>query len=247
MASGQQLSWAIAFLGGVVSFLSPCVLPMFPAYISYLTGASLGDMGSGEWYRHRRVTVYRSLAFIIGFTLVFVLLGATASLVGKLLGQHRYLLQRIGGVIIFLFGLHLAGLLPLKFLYYEKRITLKKEAGQGFTASVLMGMAFAAGWSPCVGPILSGILLYAGSSSTVGQGMVLLLMYSLGLSLPFFITALAIHKFLPLLGRFSPFLPYVSAVGGGLLMLMGLLVFTNQLAQLNQYFLLPELLRKFQD
>ncbi len=167
--------------------------------------------------------------------MVFVLLGASASLIGKLLGSYRYLLRQIGGLLIFLFGLHLTGLLPIKWLYYEKRPEIA-QGPKGFFSAMVMGMAFAAGWTPCVGPILSAILLYAGANGTVGQGMLLLGVYSLGLGVPFLLTALAINRFIRLFQRFACYLPYVTLFSGALLMGMGILVFVNKMAVLNQYF-----------
>lgn len=231
----QQVSIVAALLGGLISFLSPCVLPMLPAYVGYLTGTSLNDLEQAPEASYRWLALTRSLGFICGFTVVFIVLGASASLLGKLLGSYRYLLRQIGGVLIFFFGLHLTGLLPIKWLYYQKRpeVTLGPK---GFFSAMVMGMAFAAGWTPCVGPILSAILLYAGASGTVGQGMLLLAIYSLGLGVPFLLTALAINRFLLLFRRFSRYLGYVTLFSGALLMGMGLLVFVNKMQVINQYF-----------
>lgn len=235
MPETQQISLLIALVGGIISFLSPCVLPMIPAYVGYLTGASLTDLEETSTSEFRAVALSRSLGFIFGFTVIFVVLGASASLIGKFLGQYRPLLRQVGGILVFLFGLHMTGLLPIKFLYYEKRPDIT-PGSRSFLSATLMGLAFGAGWSPCVGPVLSAILLYAGASGTVGQGMLLLAVYSLGLGVPFVVTALAIGRFNALFQRFSRYLPYLSVISGALLMVMGMLIFTNKLRMLNQYF-----------
>jgi cytochrome c-type biogenesis protein len=235
MPEYQQVSLLVAFGGGVISFLSPCVLPMIPAYIGFITGSSLTDIEETSSAKFRALALYRSLGFVFGFTVVFVALGATASLLGRFLAPFRPLLRNIGGIVVFLFGLHLTGLLPIKWLYYDKRLEIN-PGSRSFLSATLMGVAFGAGWSPCVGPILSVILLYAGTSGTVGQGMQLLAAYSLGLGVPFLATALAIGWFTALLKRFSRYLPYVTIFSGALLMVMGILIFTNKLGWLNRYF-----------
>lgn len=191
------------------------------------------EQGGAQGYK--RLVLVRSLGFILGFSIIFMALGASAGAIGGLLQDYRPLLRKIGGALIFVFGLHVSGIFPIRLLYFEKR-RLPGGAPGGLIPSIVMGMAFAGGWSPCVGPILVGILVYIGASATVSQGMVFLAIYSLGLAAPFLITALAISSFFPLFARFSPYLKYVSLLAGGLLMLMGLLVFFNQLGQLNQYF-----------
>ncbi|HEX3032973.1 MAG TPA: cytochrome c biogenesis protein CcdA [Bacillota bacterium] len=231
----QSINWQIALAGGVISFLSPCVLPMVPAYVGYLTGTSLEELETGGAQGYKRLVLMRSLGFILGFSLIFMALGASAGAIGGLLQDYRPLLRKVGGVLIFVFGLHVSGIMPIRFLYFEKRSQPGSQPG-GFISSVLMGVAFAAGWSPCVGPILVGILVYIGASATVTQGTIFLAIYSLGLAVPFLLTGLAISRFFPLFARFAPYLKYVSLISGGLLMLMGLLIFSNQLGQLNQYF-----------
>lgn len=231
----KTIDWQLAFAGGMVSFLSPCVLPMIPAYVGYLTGASIEELERGGAQGYKRLVLSRSLGFILGFSIIFMALGASAGVIGGLLQDYRTLLRQAGGILIFVFGLHVSGIFPIKLLYFENRRQPGKSSG-GVVAAMLMGMAFAAGWSPCVGPILVAILVYVSASATATQGIVFLGIYSLGLAVPFLITALAISRFFPLFSRFAPYMKYVSLVSGGLLMLMGLLVFFNQLGQLNQYF-----------
>lgn len=235
MPESQQVSILVALAAGVVSFLSPCVLPMVPAYVGYLTGTSITDLEQNFSIRTRTLALVRALGFVFGFSLIFVALGASASLIGRFLGTYRYLLRWAGGGLIFLFGLHMTGLMPIKFLYYEKRADIM-PGSRGFLSAMLMGMAFAAGWTPCVGPVLSAILLYAGTGGLVGQGMLLLAVYSLGLGVPFILTAVAIDRFSGFFARFSRWLAYVSVISGGLLMAMGILILLNKLTFLNTYF-----------
>lgn len=168
----------LAFSAGLLSFLSPCVLPMIPAYISYLTGTSVKDLKSE---RMSLITIYKSIGFIIGFSLIFIAMGASVTSLGKLLIGNREALLKIGGVLIIIFGIHTSGIIKLNFLYREKRF-LKMNGIQGAFGSVFLGMAFAAGWTPCVGPILSSILIYATNEESIGIGILLLVMYSLGMA-----------------------------------------------------------------
>jgi len=186
MESTPSISLFIAFSAGLFSFLSPCILPLIPSYISFITGISFEAFSSGEETRKlRRTTVIHSLLFIFGFSLVFILLGASATYAGQFLQKYQFLLTKVGGVIIIILGIHLTGIINLKFLQREKKVHLR-EKPLGYLGTVLVGMTFAAGWTPCIGPILGSILIVASTSQKVTSGIILLSFYSLGLALPFF-------------------------------------------------------------
>jgi cytochrome c-type biogenesis protein len=221
----------LAFSAGLLSFLSPCVLPLVPAYISYLTGIAVNELDN----KNAKLNVlYKSFGFVIGFSIIFILLGASITSLGKLLSSHINTFRQIAGFLMVVFGLHTMGLLKIKLLYREKRFFSFNKAGGKF-GSVLMGMSFAAGWTPCIGPILSPILMYASSFETINQGILLLSVYSLGLAVPFMLTALAIGSFIKHKNAFSKYLPLISTISGVLLVTMGLLVFTNKVSILSRY------------
>lgn len=225
----EGVSLAAAFAGGVVSFLSPCVLPLVPAYLSHLVS---GQPESGA----RKVLLFRALGFILGFSLAFIIFGASASILGKFLGANKSVLREVSGVAMIFFGLHMTGILRLEWLYREKRIAYTPKSGASWIASFFLGMVFAAGWTPCIGPVLASILVYAGSTETVNQGITLLAFYSLGLALPFFLSALAAQRLGRGLRGFNKYLPYISKAAGVLMIIFGYLVFNNKLQQLNSYF-----------
>lgn len=231
----EGLGIAAAFAAGVLSFLSPCVLPLVPGYISFISGISLEEMQGGvDRWRNLGKASLGSLFFGAGFTLVFILLGATATVVGKFLFVSLPLLQRIAGAIIVVFGLHILGLFHLKFLYRERRFF-----PTGRRASLLggffLGMAFALGWTPCLGPILAGILAYASTQQTVAQGMLLLGVYSLGLGVPFLAVAVAMNAFEGILQRVKRHMRTLELVSGVLLIILGIMVYTGSLSQLAYY------------
>ncbi|MCR4437186.1 MAG: cytochrome c biogenesis protein CcdA [Clostridiales bacterium] len=227
----NNISFILAFSAGLLSFLSPCVLPLIPAYVSYLTGLAVSELNTNK---ARLTLTYKSIGFIIGFSIVFIIMGASISTLGKFFAANRSLLRRIGGIVIIIMGLHTTGLFKIKALYTEKRLlpfgSEKKHLG-----SIFIGMAFAAGWTPCIGPILSSILIYAGSMDTVGEGIFLLIMYSLGLAIPFLLTALAIDSFSKYFEKLSKYLPVISVASGILMIVMGILVFTNKLTLISHY------------
>ncbi|MEI6131605.1 MAG: cytochrome c biogenesis protein CcdA [Bacillota bacterium] len=230
----------LAFAAGVLSFLSPCVLPLVPAYVSYLTGSAIADIDNAK---ARRNLLVKSIGFIIGFTIIFLILGVSISSLSKLFHDNRDIFRMVGGAIIVIFGIHTTGLIKIKPLFSEKRLlpfgntsktaTTRAEGGKSGFGSIFVGMAFATGWTPCVGPILASILIYAGSLDTIGKGIALLLIYSAGLAIPFLLTALAIGSFSARLKRFSRYLPIVSIVSGALMIAMGVLVFTNLLTKVS--------------
>lgn len=227
----DNISLILAFSAGLLSFLSPCVLPLIPAYIGYITGSTIGDTYNSK---NKFNVLYKSFAFVIGFSIIFILLGATATFLGNVVTEHMSILRKIGGIIIILFGLHTAGIFKIKFLYYEKKLIDFHNFSN--LNSLFMGMAFATGWTPCIGPILSSILIYASNMNTVSKGILLLIMYSLGLAVPFILTALTIEKLTLYFKKISKYLPIISIVSGILMIIMGILIFTNKLNILSNYF-----------
>ena len=215
----------IAFLAGLVSFVSPCVLPLVPAYLSLLTGTSLEDLKDNADSQTRGRAVAHATAFIAGFTVVFVALGLTASTLGGVLNANRVLIAQIGGCIVVILGLQMMGMLRIPFLMMDTRVHLQHERRTYWTSAVV-GIAFAAGWSPCIGPILAGILAIA-SQQHNAEAAWLLLVYSLGLAVPFFLTALAIGAVLPILNRIKRFLPAIEFAAGLFLVAVGLVLVNN--------------------
>ncbi|HUY12146.1 MAG TPA: cytochrome c biogenesis protein CcdA [Terriglobia bacterium] len=231
---GHQLSIPIAFLAGVVSFLSPCVLPLIPGYISMLSGVSMEELkGGGDAALVQRI-VRNSFAFVIGFSIVFISLGASATFVGNFLLSKRTVFNIIAGVIIIIFGLHLTGLIKIPFLYRDARIHTGAPK-RGFLGAFLLGFAFAFGWTPCIGPILAGILALAATRQTVFQGMFLLAIYSAGLAIPFLATSLGLSQFLKFYGRFRKHLHAVEVASGVLLIVIGTLIALNKFTILSGY------------
>ena len=220
---------------GILSFLSPCVLPIFPSYLSFVTGLSLGELsGSVAKARARRAIILNSLCFIFGFSVVFISLGASFSLLGRLLFDYQQILRKVGGALIILFGLYIAGLLKLPFLMRNVRVDLTDRPA-GYIGAFVVGVTFAAGWTPCVGPILGSILLYASTAKTAYTGILMLGAYSLGLAIPFFLSALALNRFLDYFDRFKRLMPVVSMAGGIFLVFVGTLLLTNYFTLLSAY------------
>lgn len=224
-----------AFIAGFLSFLSPCVLPLIPSYITYITGLSFSDLQAEHpSHKVRQQTIIHSLCFIAGFTCVFVLLGASATFIGSFLQTHMDILQRVGGVLIIIFGIHVTGVFDIGILLGEKRLAIHRKPA-GFFGSFVVGIAFAAGWTPCIGPILASILMVAATESTVYRGIFLLLAYSMGLAIPFFISALALHQFLVLFARFKKYIRMFEIFTGVFLIVVGILIFTNNLSLFSRY------------
>lgn len=211
-----------AFIAGLVSFLSPCVLPLVPGYVSLISGASVEELQAGDSKLMKTVMLH-SVMFILGFTLVFVTLGAAASGVGHLANAYKRRLTQIGGIIIIIFGIHLTGILKIKALYADKRLHSIK-GGKSPVGAFLVGFAFAFGWTPCIGPILGGILLLAEDSATLTKGILLLLVYSVGLAVPFLLTSVLLDRFLGFYGRFRRHLHAVEIFSGILLIAIGGLI-----------------------
>lgn len=232
MVSGNGASVLIAFSAGVISFLSPCILPLFPSYITYITGRSFEEIrSSGKSSGITRLTAVNSLFFILGFSIIFISLGITLSYFGSFFGIKRIWLERAGGILIILFGLNIMGLLKIKFLNHEMPIGQKRK-NPGYIRSLLVGMAFAFGWTPCAGPILASILVYASTLESLPKAVALLLAYSMGLGLPFFIAGLAINKFLFLFAKFRNFVKLMPLISGVLLILAGAVLFLGQFSRI---------------
>ena len=225
----KSVSFLPVFLAGVLTFFSPCVLPLIPGYISYITGISFQDLTEDKSASFGFIFI-RVLLFVLGFTFIFMLMGATASAIGGLLQTYRRILMMIAGIVIILFGLHLIGLLKIGFLEREKRAQVRKR--RGLVGPFFIGMAFAVGWTPCVGPILGSVLLVASVSESVYSGMLLLATYSLGFGLPFLIVGLSINQFLKFFKRIKGAFPYIKIVSGGVLILFGVLLILNKLSLL---------------
>ncbi len=220
--TAQSMSIFIAFSAGLLSFVSPCVLPLIPSYLTYMTGVSFSELTGSESPARIRWTTFRhSLAFVIGFSVVFTLMGASATSLGNLILKHQYLILKVGGVIIILLGIHFLGIIQFKFLEKNKQFQLKRKR-VGLIGSFLTGITFAAGWTPCIGPILATILLYASSTGSVTKGIILLAFYSLGLALPFFFAGLAINTFLGASGWIKRHLRVINIISGSLLIIVGI-------------------------
>lgn len=223
MTESNTVSLAAAFAAGFLTFLSPCILPIIPAYISYITGISFDQLKDGRNKEIRRKILMHSLLFILGFSFVFVVLGASASFLGRLLIAHRVVIGRVGGAVVILFGLYLMGVFKLGFLDKQKRADIKLQRGSKI-GSLLMGITFAAAWTPCVGPILGSVLVLAGTRESMLQGVGLLSVYSLGIAIPFIASALLLNSFLLYFAKLRKYMQAVKAVCGLLLIFIGLLL-----------------------
>ena len=228
-----NLSLIVAFGAGVLSFASPCVLPLVPAYIGHLAGRSVGkEPDAGQ----RSETLVHALAFVLGFSAVFIVLGASVGLVGFIVREQLPWLRWVGGAILVVMGLHVAGVLRIPALYRELRLSFRPSRRFGVASSFLVGSIFGAGWTPCIGPILGAILLYASTTQTVGQGALLLTSYSLGLGVPFLIAALALDRVLGFLRRLNRQAQLVEWASGALLVGMGFVVMFNLIGRLASIF-----------
>ena len=231
-----QISLGIAFIAGLVSFLSPCVLPLVPIYIAQLVGPGIAqaDRQKGS-LSHRLITFFHAACFVVGFTVAFVALGATASTLGSLLRGHIVLLRQIGGILLIIFGLHLSGMLTIPLLQQSRRATFQ-PARASYSASLLIGLIFGCAWTPCFTPILSGILVLAANATTLHQGVELLLVYSLGLGVPFLLLGLGLNWLSQLLTHLKPHLGKIE-IGTGIFMIaIGVMIFFNILTYINVLF-----------
>jgi cytochrome c-type biogenesis protein len=231
---GASLGVLVAFSAGLFSFLSPCVLPLFPSYLSFITGMSVADLSQDLTAAARRRVFVHAVTFVLGFSVVFVALGASFSAAGQLLFQYRSTIRVLGGILIVVFGLYIAGLLNVGLFARTQQWQIREKPA-GYVGSFLVGVTFAIGWTPCVGPILGAILSLAGTVETVQRGIGLLVAYSAGLGLPFLLSALALGPFLAFFKRYRPFIPIVERAAGILLVIVGVLVFTNYYVYLNAW------------
>ena len=230
-----QISLLAAFSAGLLSFVSPCVLPLVPSYISYITGLSVEQLtDASERNKFKSAIILNALLFIGGFSSVFIAFGASASFLGQILITYQDHIRRIGGVMIIVFGLYLLGILNLNFLKVEHRYQFRNRPA-GYLGSFLIGVAFAAGWTPCVGPVLGTILLYASTTDSLWNGVVLLACYSLGLGLPLFLTALGVVRFLAYFKEVRAYLWGVSTVSGVLLIVVGIMIYANSLTMITSF------------
>jgi len=220
----------IAFGAGLISFLSPCVLPLIPGYISYISGSSINEL-----IEKKNINLIPIVFFTVGFSIVFIIFGAASTFLGKALLQNSYELRIIAGLIIIILSLHIIGFINIKFLNYEKRI--EANTSKNFFSPILIGMAFAFGWTPCIGPILGSILIIAATEESLVRGILLLFSYSIGLAIPFILSGYLIQKFLVFSKNFKKNVPKVSKIGGIVLLITGILIITNQLQALGFYLL----------
>lgn len=237
-----SVTFAVAFVAGVLSFLSPCVLPLVPSYLGFITGMSLDDL-RGE--TSRRAILVPALAFVSGFSLVFLAMGATATLLGQVLLRYQGWIARAGGLLIIIFALHLLGVFRITGFMRERRVHLESKPA-GIAGAIVVGIVFGAGWTPCIGPVLGAVLTYAGTRGNMANGMFLLSSYSLGLAIPFLIAALLTSQFLNASKRMRRAMPLIEKFSGVILLIAGVLLVTGSFTVLSKYFLTltPEWLRE---
>jgi cytochrome c-type biogenesis protein len=239
----KDVSFPLAFLAGVLSFMSPCVLPLVPSYVSFITGISFEDLREGtESKRIRFLTAMNSIAFILGFSSIFIALGASSSAVGRFFFNYQESIRLVGGILVIIFGLFISGVIKLDFLTRERKFHMSGKPA-GYIGSFLVGMTFAAAWTPCIGPILGTILVYASSKGSASYGLRLLAVYSLGLAVPFFLASMAFSSFLSYSAKIRRYMKWVMAASGLLLIAFGVLLLTNNLRVLSSLF--PDIGVKF--
>ncbi len=232
----ENVSLLTAFFAGILSFLSPCVLPLIPGYISFISGESIQALrNSQEIKKTRERVILSSLFFVAGFSFVFILLGASATTIGKFLLKYLKTLSIIAGIVIIILGLHMTGIFRIKALYYEKKFQVKQKPVNAF-GSFLIGIAFAFGWTPCIGPILAAILAVAAAQSTIAKGIFLLTSYSLGMAIPFMITAYSITLFFKLFDKIKKYFNIIEWASGILLLIIGIMMVTGMFARITHIF-----------
>ena len=229
MAEPASIGLALAFSAGLLSFLSPCVLPLIPSYLTFVTGVGLDDLGTV-----RRSAIVHALLFVLGFTLIFVALGASATVLGRLLVAYRIWITRAGGALVVLFGLYLLGAIRVAAFDRDRRVHLANKP-VGYLGTVLVGVAFGAGWTPCLGPILGAILTYTAATADLARGLPLLLAYSVGLALPFLLAAVAVERFLEPVTRLRPYLTRISHISGAVLIVVGVLMMFDYFTTIGVY------------
>ncbi|MEM1503614.1 cytochrome c biogenesis CcdA family protein [Domibacillus sp. 8LH] len=229
----EQVTLWIALVGGLLSFFSPCVVPILPAYVSHLTGGNIQEQKLRVDASH---LVQRSLAFVFGFSMVFILMGASATFIGQLFTANRPFIEQLSGILIIIFGLQMLGIFQFSFLMKDKKWDHQLKQPTSWLSSILLGMAFGFGWTPCVGLTLSSILLLASSSNTLGHGMVMLTFYSLGMALPFLLLSFMMTRSVSIIRTINRYLGRLSVINGSIMILLGLLVFTGQMTKISAYF-----------
>ncbi|MEE8377569.1 MAG: cytochrome c biogenesis protein CcdA [Candidatus Aminicenantaceae bacterium] len=235
MIGAENVSIIMALLAGLASFLSPCILPMIPSYLAFITGISLEELSQDQNLKKvRKSVITNSLFFILGFSILFIAMGASATFLGKFLSRNIRWLEIIGGSLVVILGLHFAGLFKIKFLDREKKIHLNKKP-LGLFGTVLVGMAFGAGWTPCVGPILGSILTMAAATQDIAKGIILLISYSIGLGIPFLLAGLLIHKFFEYFKTIQKYFRVITLVGGILLVIIGILLITGYFTTISSF------------
>lgn len=235
MTGTENVSIFVAFTAGVISFLSPCILPLIPSYLAFITGISLEELSFEKNLKHiRKAVAINSLMFILGFSIIFISMGASATFIGKFLARNIRWFEIIGGAVVILLGFHFTGVFKIKFLEREKKIHLRKKP-LGLLGTMAVGMAFGAGWTPCVGPILGTILTMAATTQNIFKGIALLALYSLGLGLPFLISGLVIHKFFEYFKAVRRYFNVITAVGGILLIIIGILLVTGYFSSISSF------------
>jgi len=225
----ESISYPAALAAGLLSFFSPCILPLIPAYFTFITGMSLDELTGAQSNRVRLRVIGATLSYVLGFSLVFVLMGASASFIGKAVFTYRDIIRMIGGVLIILLGVHMTGLIRFRPLEFERRLEIRKKPLH-FLGTFFVGMAFGAGWSPCIGPLLGSILIVAGNQDTVADGIGLLSVYAAGLAIPFLLLSIFVNSILTFIKKASWSIRYINITAGALLVILGLLLVTDKLA-----------------
>jgi len=224
----ESISYSAALVAGLLSFFSPCILPLIPAYFTFITGLSLDELIGAQRASVRLRIILSTVSYILGFSTIFILMGASASLIGGAIFKYRDWIRIIGGVVIIVFGIHMTGIFRFRALEFERRLHLNKKP-LSFLGTFLVGMAFGAGWSPCIGPLLGSILIVAGNQDTVVHGMTLLSVYAAGLAVPFLVLSIFIDSLIVLIKKVSWSIKYINVTAGVLLLILGLLLVTNKL------------------
>jgi len=224
----ESISYSAALVAGLLSFFSPCILPLIPAYFTFITGLSLDELSDAKSTAIRTRVIMSTLSYVLGFSTVFILMGASASFLGGVIFQYRSWIRIIGGVLIILLGIHMTGLIRFKALEFERRLHMEKKPLH-FLGTFLVGMAFGAGWSPCIGPLLGSILIVAGNQATVVDGIGLLTVYAAGLALPFMLLSMFVDSLLVFIKKVSWTIKYINMTAGALLLIIGLLLVTDKL------------------
>lgn len=236
MPGTENVSLFVALSAGFISFLTPCILPLIPSYLAFITGTSLEELQTEvNLKKIRKKVIGNSLMFILGFSVIFIALGASATFIGTFLSDNIRWFEIVGGAVVIILGLHFAGVFKLKFLEREKKFHMQKKP-LGYLGTVLVGMAFGAGWTPCVGPILGAILTMAATTQDITKGIVLLVFYSIGLGIPFLISGIIIHKFFEYFKTVRKHFKIITAVGGVLLIIVGVLLISGYFSSISSYF-----------